>query len=234
MRGLPTASEKPRFVAAMFGRIARRYDLMNTLMTLGQDEAWRRAVARSVGTPTRVLDVGTGTARLARALAAAHPVATVVGVDFSEPMLRASAKPRTTPLAAADALMLPFRDNSFDAVTSAFLVRNLADVRAGIAEQARVLRSGGSLVVLDTTPGPRNWLRPLARLYLDRVVPLLGKLLAGDAAAYTYLPASSAAFLDPEDLAQVIRTHGLQDPTVRRLALGCVAVVSAHKSAELA
>jgi demethylmenaquinone methyltransferase / 2-methoxy-6-polyprenyl-1,4-benzoquinol methylase len=229
MHSLPTASEKPRFVAAMFARIAGRYDLMNTVMTLGLDAGWRRAVAGSVGAPTTVLDVGTGTARLAQALTEAHPAATVVGVDFSEPMLRASAAPRTTPLAAADTLMLPFQDDSFDAVTSAFLVRNLADVRAGIAEQARVLRSGGSLVVLDTTPGPRNWLRPLARLYFDRAVPLLGRLIAGDPDAYTYLPASSAAFLEPEDLAQVLRAHGLQNPTVRRLALGCVALVSARK-----
>jgi len=229
MRSLPTASEKPRFVAAMFGRIAGHYDLMNTVMTLGLDAGWRRAVAGAVGAPTRVLDVGTGTARLAQALTEAHPAAAVIGVDFSEPMLRASATPRTTPLAAADALMLPFPDDSFDAVTSAFVVRNLADMRAGIAEQARVLRSGGSLVVLDTTPGPRNWLRPLSRLYFDRVVPLLGRLIAGDAAAYTYLPASSAAFLEPEDLAQVLRAHGLQNPTVRRLALGCVALVSARK-----
>jgi demethylmenaquinone methyltransferase/2-methoxy-6-polyprenyl-1,4-benzoquinol methylase len=229
MRSLPAASEKPRFVAAMFGRIAGRYDLMNTIMTLGRDDAWRRLLARSVGNPRTVLDVGTGTGKLASQLAAQLPQARIVGVDFSEPMLRASATPRTTPLVAADALMLPFQDDSFDAVTSAFLVRNLADVRAGIAEQARVLRSGGSLVVLDTTPGPRNWLRPLARLYFDRAVPLLGRLIAGDKDAYTYLPASSAAFLEPEDLAQVLRTHGLQDPTVRRLALGCVALVSARK-----
>ena len=229
MHSLPTASEKPRFVAAMFGRIAGRYDLMNTIMTLGRDDAWRHLLARSVGKPRTVLDVGTGTGKLASQLAAQLPQARIVGVDFSEPMLRASATPRTTPLAAADALMLPFPDDSFDAVTSAFLVRNLADVRAGIVEQARVLRSGGSLVVLDTTPGPHNWLRPLARLYFDRVVPLLGRLIAGDAAAYTYLPASSAAFLEPEDLAQVLCMHGLQDPTVRRLALGCVAVVSARK-----
>jgi demethylmenaquinone methyltransferase/2-methoxy-6-polyprenyl-1,4-benzoquinol methylase len=162
MSALPTSAEKPRFVAAMFGRIAARYDLMNTLMTLGQDSRWRRDVARALGTPGSVLDVGTGTAKLAETLRQVHPKARVVGADFSEPMLRASS--RALPLVAADALRLPFADASFEAVTSGFLVRNLSDLPAGLAEQVRVLRSGGCLAILETTPGPRNpTLRALCR-----------------------------------------------------------------------
>ena len=139
MAALPNAADKPRYVAAMFGRIARRYDLMNTLMTAGQDGVWRKAVARSLDAPERVLDVGTGTGKLAAAIAQRHPRAHVVGVDFSEPMLRASTE--AVPLAAGDALRLPFADATFDAVVSAFLLRNVADVESGIAEQVRVLRA---------------------------------------------------------------------------------------------
>jgi demethylmenaquinone methyltransferase/2-methoxy-6-polyprenyl-1,4-benzoquinol methylase len=202
---------------------------MNTLMTAGQDGAWRRIVAEAVGAAHTVLDVGTGTARLAATIARQLPTARVVGVDFSEPMLRASTDSARVPLAAADALRLPFADSHFDAVTSAFLLRNLSDVVAGIAEQARVLRPGGRLIVLETTPGPGGWLQPLFQLYFRRLVPLLGALIAGDSSAYTYLPESTLAFLEPEHLAELMRAHGLQEVTVRRLALGTVAVTSARK-----
>jgi demethylmenaquinone methyltransferase/2-methoxy-6-polyprenyl-1,4-benzoquinol methylase len=228
MRDLPSVQDKPRFVAAMFGRIARRYDLMNTLMTFGQDSLWRREVARSVGSPSFVLDVGTGTAKLAHALARRHPTASVVGADFSLPMLSASS--HKLPLVAADALKLPFKDESFDAVTSGFLLRNLADLPKGLKEQARVLRRGGRIVILETTPGPPNMLRPLFRLYFSRVVPLLGSLVAGDSTAYTYLPASSAAFVEPEDLAKTLRGQGFTHVRTKRMALGTVAVISGARS----
>ena len=164
----------------MFGRIARRYDLMNTLMTGGQDQRWRRAVASealSVLSPRMdVLDVGTGTGKLASAIQEAQPSARVVGVDFTEGMLRVA--PRHLLLAGADALQLPFADARFDAVVSAFVVRNLADVERGIAEQVRVLRPGGKLVVLETTPGPPGPLRPVYRLCFRYLVPWLGQLIA--------------------------------------------------------
>ncbi len=225
--GLPSAADKPRFVSRMFDRIARRYDVMNTLMTLGMDQLWRRVVAGSIGTPTQVLDVGTGTAKLAQAIQRQHPGARVYGVDFSELMLRAGA--RAVPLATADALALPFADASFDAVTSAFLVRNLADLPRGVQEQARVLRTGGRLAILETTPGPRNVLRPLFRLYFRGLVPILGSLIAGDPHAYTYLPESSAAFAEPEAVAAVLERNGFGAVAIRRLAFGCVAIVSAER-----
>jgi len=228
---LPSQADKPRFVAAMFGRIARRYDLMNTLMTAGQDAVWRVAVASLVTSlaPKRVLDVGTGTGKLRDTIATRAPNAHVVGVDFAEPMLRVARRPAL--LAAADALRLPFDAESFDAVVSAFVVRNLADIRCGIAEQVRVLRRGGQLVILETTPGPAGLLGALVRLYFHRVVPLLGRLIAGDAAAYTYLPESSAAFVKPERLADQLRDAGMVDVSIRRLAFGCVAITSGRKPA---
>jgi demethylmenaquinone methyltransferase/2-methoxy-6-polyprenyl-1,4-benzoquinol methylase len=227
---LPSQADKPRYVTAMFERIARRYDLMNTLMTAGQDRRWRRIVAQlaTVGDPEWILDVGTGTGRLGEALMKANGRAVVVGIDFTEGMLRRARRGiRPT---RADALRLPFTDEQFDAVVSAFVVRNLADVASGIAEQVRVLRPGGRLAVLETTPAPQQWLlRPLVRLYFRHVVPLLGGLIAGDASAYTYLPESTRVFLEPARLAQILSECGLRDINVRRLALGSVAITSGQK-----
>jgi demethylmenaquinone methyltransferase / 2-methoxy-6-polyprenyl-1,4-benzoquinol methylase len=230
---LPSVADKPRYVAAMFGRIAARYDLMNTIMTAGQDAVWRRVVAETAfssphhALDTAVLDVGTGTGKLAQVMLEAAPAAHVVGVDFTYGMLRVA--PRGLRLAAGDALRLPFSNCQFDAIVSAFVVRNLADVPRGVAEQVRVLRPGGRLVVLETTPGPPGVLRPIYRVFFRHIVPLLGRLIAGDGSAYTYLPESTLAFLEPARLADLLRQHGLVDVTIRRLALGCVAVTSGRK-----
>lgn len=227
---LPSQADKPRYVAAMFERIARRYDLMNTLMTAGQDQRWRRMVAELATTrhSTWILDVGTGTGRLGRAVRQANPSAHVVGIDFAQGMLR-RASPDIHPT-RADAVRLPFADEQFDAVVSAFVVRNLAEVASGLAEQVRVLRPGGRLVMLETTPGPDSAvLRPLVRCYFRRVVPLLGRLVAGDASAYTYLPESTLAFVEPTRLAQLAAECGLRDINIRRMALGGVAITSGRK-----
>ncbi len=235
---LPSAAEKPRFVVSMFARIAGRYDVMNTVMTLGMDAGWRRAVARAAQAPADglVLDVGAGTGKLALTLVRAMGRGGVVGVDFTPPMMRAGrasldATPagRRVAFATADAQSLPFGDGRFHAVVSAFLVRNLADLPRGISEQVRVARPGGRVVVLEITPGPPGPSRRLFRFYFRRVVPLLGGLIAGDASAYTYLPESAAAFLEPERLADLLRAGGLVDVRVRRLGFGSVAIVSGTK-----
>lgn len=223
----------------MFGRIAHRYDLMNRLMSLGMDQGWRRAVADAARLPAdgRALDVGTGTGRLALALAERlGPRGRVAAADFAEPMVRAG-RPvvRAHPagyrvqLLVADALRLPFAGERFDTVTSAFVVRNLADVEAGLHEQARVLRSGGRVVVLEITPGPPGLLRPLFRVYFRQLVPLVGGLVAGDRAAYTYLPESAAHFLEPERLAGALQAAGFTEVSVRRLAFGSVAITAGTK-----
>jgi len=205
----------------MFGRIADRYDLMNTLMTAGQDRVWRAAVARSLNGAHDVLDVGTGTGKLAATVERYLPGARVVGVDFSEPMLHASTE--RVPLLAGDALRLPFADERFDAVVSAFLLRNLADAEAGIAEQTRVLRQGGRLVVLETAPAR------VFELAFRYVLPVLGGTIAGDASAYRYLPESTLAFKSPERVAELMRTAGLRVESIERRGLGSVAITVARK-----
>lgn len=219
-------------VSAMFTRIAGRYDLMNVVMTGGLDRAWRRAVARAavLAPPGPILDLATGTADVALAIRRADPARTVVGADFSEGMLRAGdAKlvargERRVALVAADALALPFPAGTFAAVTSAFLLRNLEDLGRGLREMRRVTMPGGRVVALDITP-PRDgaWARLFA-LYFHRVVPLVGAVIAGDRAAYTYLPDSVATFLRPDALAARMREAGLRDVTHMQYALGTIAI----------
>ena len=177
-----SAAGKAEAVRAMFTRIAGRYDLMNSVMTGGRHHAWRRltaaAVAGAPGGPA--LDLATGTGDLALALRAASPDRPVVGADFSEAMLR-HARPklrargeRGVTLLAADALALPFPDQTFACVTSAFLLRNLADLTGGLAEMRRVTMPGGLVAALEITrPSVPGW-SALFGLYFNRVVPLVG------------------------------------------------------------
>ena len=222
--------DKAERVRTMFTRIAGRYDLMNALMTGGRHHAWRRvaaaAAARAPAGP--VLDLATGTADLALAVRTAAPDRLVVGADFAEGMLRlARRKVATTPrvaLVAADALALPFPDGAFACVTSAFLLRNLADLAAGLVEMRRVTAPGGAVVALEITrPRAPGW-DAVFGAYFHRVVPLLGRLVARDRSAYTYLPDSVDRFVTPPQLARLMRDAGLADVTWRRLGLGTIAV----------
>ncbi len=203
---------KAAYVRAMFTRIARRYDLMNTLMTAGRHHAWRRAVARTVAAapPGPVLDLATGTGDLALAIREAAADRKLVGLDFSEAMLaeaqrKLAARPATAvALLAGDALALPFADRTFACVTSAFLLRNLEDLTGGLAEMRRVTRSGGRVVALDIVrPALPLW-DSLFGLYFGRVVPAVGSLVAGDRAAYAYLPQSVDRFVTPAELTRLM------------------------------
>lgn len=219
-------------VRAMFTRIAGRYDLMNSVMTGGRHHAWRRVTARAVaGAPAGLaLDLATGTGDLALAVRAAAPGRVVVGADFSEAMLRhAQAKlaargERRVPLLAADALALPFGDRTFACVTSAFLLRNLADLPAGLAEMRRVTAPGGLVAALEITrPGMRGW-DTVFGLYFDHLVPVIGAAVAGDRAAYTYLPRSVERFVTPPQLTTLMTRAGLRGVHYRRLGLGTIAL----------
>lgn len=216
----------------MFTRIARRYDLMNSLMTGGRHHAWRVRTARAAieAPPGPILDLATGTADLALAVRAMAPDRAVIGVDFSEGMLDGARRKlererrRPIPLAAGDALRLPFADKTFAAVASAFLLRNLEDLRRGFEEMRRVTMAGGRVVALDIVrPTVPVW-SAIFGLYFRLVIPSLGALVAGDRAAYTYLPASVDRFLTPAELARLMTEVGLRDVTWRTVGLGTVAL----------
>jgi demethylmenaquinone methyltransferase/2-methoxy-6-polyprenyl-1,4-benzoquinol methylase len=206
----------------MFDRIAPVYDVMNRVMTAGFDRSWRRdAVAAVVRPGARVLDVCCGTGDLA--IAAERAGGVVTGLDFSASMLeRARRKSPTVDWIQGDALALPFADQSFDAATVGFGIRNVADLDRGLRELRRILRPGGRLAILEITQ-PRGPLRPFFSLWFDRVVPALGKVLPGGN-AYTYLPASVRRFPDAEMLAAMLGRVGFSDVTVRRMGGSIVAL----------
>jgi demethylmenaquinone methyltransferase/2-methoxy-6-polyprenyl-1,4-benzoquinol methylase len=210
-------------VQRMFDRIAPVYDAMNRVMTAGLDRRWRRATVQEAVRPgDRVLDACCGTGDLA---VAAHEAgaAEVVGVDFSERMLeRARRKAPELEWMQADVLALPFEDASFDAAVVGFGVRNVEDLEAGLKELRRVLRAGGRLGILEITT-PRGPLTLFYKLWFDRIVPLLGRLLPGGD-AYTYLPASVRRFPGPEELAKLLGACGFRDVRFRRFAGGIVAL----------
>jgi demethylmenaquinone methyltransferase / 2-methoxy-6-polyprenyl-1,4-benzoquinol methylase len=209
-------------VRAMFDRIAPVYDAMNRVMTAGLDGRWRRETASAVVRPgDRVLDSCCGTGDLA--VACARAGGTVTGLDFSERMLeRARRKSGEIDWVQGDALALPFEDDSVDAATVGFGVRNLEDLDGGLAELARVLRPGGRLGVLEITR-PQGFLQPFYNVWFGTVVPVLGKLLPGGS-AYTYLPASVKRFPGPEDLARFLREAGFSEVRYRLFAGGIVAL----------
>lgn len=227
-------------VRRMFGRIVGRYDMLNRVMSIGMDRRWRRlAAAAAESTGEVVLDVGTGTGDLAQTLRR-HGAAHVVGADFSAEMLRtARSKAASTrrgdgsggavSWVLADGLRLPFRDGAFGAVTNAFVLRNLEDLRAGLCEMVRVLRPGGRLVCLDMTQPPAGPFGALYRLYFNRLMPPVAGFLSGDAAAYRYLPNSLTGFPPASALAAVLADIGLVGVQVRRLAGGTVALHTGRK-----
>jgi demethylmenaquinone methyltransferase/2-methoxy-6-polyprenyl-1,4-benzoquinol methylase len=222
-----TGTLAPDDVRTMFDRIAPVYDAMNRAMTLGLDRRWRRLTAQAVVRPgDKVLDACCGTGDLALSGRAAG--GEVVGVDFSAAMLaRARRKAPEIEWVQADAATLPFPDESFDAVTVGFGIRNLADLEGGLRELARVLKSGGRLGCLEITR-PRGILRPFFRVWFDGLVPAAGKVLPGGA-AYSYLPASVRRFPGPEDLAAAMRRAGLGQVGWRLLGGGIVALHVATK-----
>jgi demethylmenaquinone methyltransferase/2-methoxy-6-polyprenyl-1,4-benzoquinol methylase len=210
----------------MFDRIAPVYDVMNRVMTAGLDQRWRRATVKAVVRPgDRVLDAACGTGDLA--IIAANAGGNVTGLDFSEAMLaRARRKAPALEWVRGDLLALPFDDDTFDAATVGFGVRNVADLPASIAELRRVLRPGGRLGILEITR-PRGPLRVFYSLWFDRIVPLLGKVLPGGE-AYTYLPASVRRFPGPDDLAA--QMTGFTDVAYRLFAGGIVALHTGVKA----
>jgi demethylmenaquinone methyltransferase / 2-methoxy-6-polyprenyl-1,4-benzoquinol methylase len=226
---------KGRYVARMFDRIAGRYDLMNRLMSLGQDQRWRRRMAELARLPREgiALDLATGTGDVALAVRERSPGARVVGADFSIPMMhvgqRKNGGSRSVLFAGADALALPFRDKQFDAVLHAFLMRNIEDIPAGFSEQWRVLKRGGTLVCLEIVGPSSPAIRALYHLFFEGVVPRLGALVSGDPDAYTYLPTSVLRFPPPGELSRLMEAAGFVQVRYERVMLGAIAIHVASK-----
>jgi demethylmenaquinone methyltransferase/2-methoxy-6-polyprenyl-1,4-benzoquinol methylase len=218
----------PDAVRQMFDRITPVYDLMNRVMTMGLDQRWRKLAAEAVVLPgDDVLDACCGTGDFA--LADAKAGGRVTGLDFSERMLeRAREKAPQLRWVHGDLLALPFPDDSFDAATIGFGVRNVADLEAGLRELRRVLRPGGRLACLEITR-PEGALRPFFRLWFDGAVPLLGRVLPGGE-AYTYLPASVRRFPGPKDLAALLAQASFTEIRWRLLGGGIVALHTASTS----
>jgi demethylmenaquinone methyltransferase/2-methoxy-6-polyprenyl-1,4-benzoquinol methylase len=214
-------------VQTMFDRIAPVYDVMNRVMTAGLDLRWRRLTAEAVvRRGDRVLDACCGTGDLA--VADARAGGDVTGLDFSPRMLeRARRKSDAVKWVEGDMLALPFEDGSFEAATVGFGVRNVVDLEHGLAELARILVPGGRLGILEITT-PTGLLAPFYRLWFDRIVPLLGKVLKGGE-AYSYLPASVRRFPDKEALAGLLRTAGFDEVEYRTFAGGIVALHTGTK-----
>jgi demethylmenaquinone methyltransferase/2-methoxy-6-polyprenyl-1,4-benzoquinol methylase len=220
--GAGTGVLPPEGVERMFDRIAPVYDAMNRLMTAGLDRRWRSiTLDETVRSGDRVLDACCGTGDLA--IGARRRGADVVGLDFSTAMLeRARRKDPNVEWVQGDALGLPFEDGSFDAATVGFGVRNVADLEACLGELRRVLRPGGRLGILEITT-PRGPLAPFYKVWFDRIVPQLGKVLPGGD-AYTYLPASVRRFPPPDELQALLERTGFSNVRYRLFAGGIVAL----------
>ena len=214
----------------MFATIARRYDLLNHLLSANIDKRWRRVVANSIEGKikrdgARILDVASGTGDLAATLFEVTG-AEVVATDFCRPMLEIAAEKigHDVTLIESDALRLPFRDGSFDAVTIGFGLRNVANVQTGLAELGRVLRSGGSLAILEFSRPANSAVRVVFGTYFTRILPVMGGIVSGSPGAYTYLPDSVKRFPDQHELKAMIEQAGFKEVSFENLTGGIAAL----------
>lgn len=216
-------------VRQMFDRIAPTYDKLNHLMSLGIDRRWRRAAVDALGKhkPKEILDIATGTGDFALLLAKRIMPQHIVGADISEGMMAIGREKvekeglqQTISFRHEDCMQLTFPDGSFDAVTSAYGVRNFQDLDRGLREMRRVLRPGGHLLIVELTPPPHFPMKQLFWLYAHVVMPLLGRLISHDDSAYTYLPASMEAFPQPEQMEGILKRAGFAEVMWKRFTFG--------------
>jgi demethylmenaquinone methyltransferase/2-methoxy-6-polyprenyl-1,4-benzoquinol methylase len=222
-----TTAKQAHSIQSLFTRIASRYDLMNRLMTFGQDQRWRRDVIRcaALAPDARLLDLGTGTGDLACTALREFSSVRVTAVDFTIEMLRRARRRDARPAwLSADAACLPFPGQTFAAAVSGFLLRNVPDVAAVLREQFRLLQPGGRIVILDTTRPQPGIFAPLVWLHLHIIIPLLAWLVARRDADYQYLRLSTESFLPAEALALHLQAVGFREVGFRRLMFGTVAI----------
>ncbi len=221
-----TGKERAAYVRTMFTRIAKHYDLMNRLMTGGQDVRWRKRVVElaRLNSDSCLLDMGTGTGDLAREAQTKFPRAKVIAADFTLEMMRIGQRNGSLNFSSADALCLPFSDSSFDAVVSGFLMRNVIELQKALEEQYRVLKKGGRVVILDTTRPKKNILSPLIWFHMHVVIPTLGGLLTGVQDPYRYLPETTEHFVTAEELASRMTSVGFKKVNYQRYMFGTIAI----------
>ena len=218
-------------VRAMFGSIARRYDLANHVLSCGCDFLWRRRAARIVAgwNPQKVVDLAAGTGDLTLALERALPGSEIVAADFSEEMLAIAKAKGVGKVVTADALALPFEDGSFDCLTIAFGLRNIKDWSAALQQMARVLNNHGHLLIMEFSLPPLPVFRGTYRFYLHRVIPVLGSMLTGRKSAYDYLGDSIEQFPGGEKMLRLIEANGFRNAAAHPLSGGIVTIYTATK-----
>jgi demethylmenaquinone methyltransferase / 2-methoxy-6-polyprenyl-1,4-benzoquinol methylase len=239
MGKLPNKEEKERYVQEMFNKIAKRYDLMNTLMTFGLDKGWREfTVKHSELKPGgNALDVCCGTGMLSMELAkVGGSNGKVTGLDFSEEMLikgreniKEFSQAKNINLIQGNAMELPFADNTFDCATVGWGLRNVPDIKKAVSEMMRVVKPGGKVVSLDMAKPSMPVFKQIYWLYFDKIVPFMGKVTAGKKSAYSYLHDSAREFPHQKDLAKLFGEVGLSETKYFDLAGGVVAVVEGRK-----
>ena len=222
--------KEPDTIRSLFARIAYRYDLANSLLSLGCDSLWRANVGARVKcwSPAAILDLATGSGVLAQELQRQIPAARVVGADFCAPMLTFARRRGLSELVVADGLALPFRDGQFDVVTVAFGLRNMASYDVALCEARRVMRPGGHLVILDFSL-PKPPLRDVYRIYLHRVLPILAGWLTGEPDAYHYFAGTIEGFPKGEAMLELLRRCGYLNCDARPLSMGVVTVYTGQK-----
>ncbi len=233
------ADDKKSQVARMFDNIAGKYDFLNHFLSAGTDIYWRRQAVNKLRElrPARILDIATGTADFAiETLRVAAPEAHITGIDISDGMLEVGRQKLAAKnlghrirLELGDSEALPFPDDTFDAVTASFGVRNFAHLEAGLAEMRRVLRPGGQLVILEFSKPTAFPLKQAYNFYFSRVLPVFGKVISKDQSAYTYLPASVQAFPDGAAFVAILARIGFLSPAWQPLTFGISSIYTARK-----
>ena len=225
-------------IATMFDRISPKYDAINHLLSFNMDKVWRRRIAKAVvkSHPSTILDLATGTADLAIALAKRNPQAHIVGMDISEKMLEIGKEKVTKrglenqiDLRAGDAAALPFEGNTFDAVMVAFGVRNFENLDKGLSEIHRVMKPDGKVFILEFSMPERFPVKQLYRFYFRRVLPKIGKWISKDDNAYAYLPMSVEKFHKPTEFMDLLASKGWRNGAIQRYTFGIVTKYTAQK-----